>query len=62
MPGLRMLALNKKAAPIMKTLSDAELLERIRVLRSSAYRNLSKFHTELLTNLEFEARTRNLKI
>lgn len=46
----------------MKELTNAELLERIRVLRSQAYRNLSKFHAERLAKYELEARTRNLKI
>ena len=46
----------------IQDISDSELLERIRVLRSPAYRNLSKFHTELLTNLEEEASHRKLKI
>lgn len=43
-----------------KELPAGELLKRIETLRSPAYRNLSKFHTELLQVLEIEARQRNL--
>lgn len=44
----------------MKELTNAELLERIRIARRLAW--VSKFHREALAELELEARTRNLKI
>lgn len=39
---------------------DKDLLEDIETLRSPAYRNLSRFHTERLDCLEIEARLRKL--
>lgn len=70
MPGLRIMAPHEEGSPIMKDISNADLLERIRILRSSAYgltknsplNPISRFHAETLAKLESEARSRNLKI
>lgn len=41
-------------------MSDKDLLDDIDTLRSPAYRNLSRFHTDRLECLEIEARLRKL--
>lgn len=43
-------------------LTDAAIIEAIERLRTLAYANLSKFHTDYLEALEDKARIRNLKI
>lgn len=41
---------------------NAELIELITLLRSKAYRKLSRIHDEMLERLEDEARVRCLKL
>jgi len=46
----------------MNQLTDAQVIEAIILLRSPAYQNLSKFHTDYLDQLEAIAKTRRLTI
>ena len=43
-------------------LTDSEIIEQIGMLSNPAYRNLSKYHTQILNELILEATARKLKI
>lgn len=43
-------------------LTDSEIIEQIGILSNPVYRNLSKYHTQMLNELILEATARKLKL